>query len=272
MGRGLQEDHLMVIVIAEIGINHCGRMDLACELIHAAATTGANIVKTQTYDADTLDPPGPRRDMLKSLQFSYEQFECLKEYADKQGIEFLSTPFDVGSLKFLVELGVKRIKIASGHLDNWPLLKAAGETGLPVLLSSGMATWGQVAAASREIKLENVTVMHCVSSYPCRVEDATLMALRGVSYDVGYSDHTTTLILPAVAVAMGATVIEKHLTLDSRMEGPDHRTSLEPHQFRIMVENIREVEKALGDGVKQPQACEAEAMKIADERRQWRAG
>src|SRR3990167_940553 len=147
MGRGLQEYHLMVIVIAEIGINHCGRMDLACELIHAAATTGANIVKTQTYDADTLDPPGPRRDMLKSLQFSYEQFECLKEYADKQGIEFLSTPFDVGSLKFLVELGVKRIKIASGNLSNGSLLDAANESGLPILLSTGMSDFESISRA-----------------------------------------------------------------------------------------------------------------------------
>ena len=262
----------MTLIIAEAGINHNGDLATAYKLIEAAKAAGADVVKFQTYDAEKLDPPGPRRDMLQRFEISRGTTAGLKIHADALGIEFLSTPFDVDSLKFLVNLGVKRIKIASGHLDNWPLLRAAGATGLPVLLSSGMATWGQVAAASREMALEKLTVMHCVSTYPCRVEDANLMALRSVSYDVGYSDHTTSLILPAAAVAMGATVIEKHLTLDSRMEGPDHSASLEPNYFRIMVENIREVEKALGSGMKQPQACEAEAMKIADERRRWRAG
>lgn len=263
----------MVMVIAEIGVNHQGNEALAAKLISAAVSADADAVKFQTYDVEKLEPPGKRREMLRGLQLSRKTHYVLKEHADGLGIEFISTPFDVNSLKFLVEeVGVKTLKIASGNLDNWPLLEAAVESGCRVILSTGMAILARVRWAADMFQAP--IILHCTSAYPTALEDVNLTAIvtmqKKLGGEVGLSDHTSSLVIPAAAVAMGATVIEKHMTLDREMDGPDHRASLEPTEFAEMVRNIREVEKALGDGMKFPRECEAATMKVIEERKTWR--
>lgn len=261
----------MTFIIAEAGVNHDGSLDKARALIDAAIAVGADAVKFQTFSPDLLDPPGERRDMLRGLVFSAGAQMNLKAYADGLGIEFMSTPFDVGSLRFLVnEIGVKRIKIASGHLDNWPLLDAARESGLPILLSTGMADRNKIAAAWSYLHCD-VTLMHCTSAYPCPDDDVNLNAIRtlmGFGHaEIGFSDHSEGIVASLAAVAMGATVIEKHLTLDRNAQGPDHKASAEPDEFAEMVKHIRLLEKQMGDGVKRTMPSEVYAISVADERR-----
>lgn len=260
----------MVYVIAEIGVNHNGSLDLAHKLIDAA--DGADAVKFQTFTADRLEPPGERRDMLSRLELDREWYPELKDHAERNGLEFISTPFDVESLRFLVSLGVGTIKISSGHLRDRDLLHAASETACEIILSTGMSAIVDVKEALGIVP--DAVLLHCTSSYPCQVEDVNLraiVALAGLHRRVGFSDHTLSTALPAVAVALGATVIEKHMTLDRNMDGPDHKASLEPKEFAAMVVNVREAELALGDGVKYARECEAAVIKIAEERRAWRA-
>lgn len=254
------------MVIAEAGVNHNGDVRLAHELVDAAKAVGADAVKFQMFDPKRLDPPGERRDMLKGLVLRPADFCGMKDHADSVGVEFMATPFDVGSLMFLAELGIQRIKISSADLRNDTLLKATA--GCPVILSTGMATLEEIERAIGILRKRPV-LLHCTSAYPAPVEDVNLRAMQGLrpfGSAVGLSDHTPSLVIPAAAVAMGAVVIEKHLTLDCRMEGPDHRASLEPRDFAEMVANIREVEAALGDGVKRPMPSEAAVMKVRDER------
>ncbi|KKN23430.1 hypothetical protein LCGC14_0905120 [marine sediment metagenome] len=275
----------MVMVIAEAGVNHNGDAGVAFRLTEAAVRAGADAVKFQTYDAEKLEPPGERREMMQSLQLSRKAHRIIKKDADLLGIEFISTPFDVDSLKFLVEeIGVKTLKIASGNLDNKALISAAADFECRVILSTGMATISEVRHAlllrffQEESTLyshsKGVCLLHCTSAYPTPLEDVNLKAMVAMGADltkpVGLSDHTQSLVIPAAAVAMGAVVIEKHLTLDRNMDGPDHQASLEPDEFAEMVRNIREVEKALGDGVKVPRECEAATMKVIEERKAWR--
>lgn len=264
----------MAFIIAELGVNHRGSVQIAYNLIDAAADAGADAVKFQTFRAALLDPPGPQRDMLEALQFPLSVYADLRTRTEERGLLFLSTPFDPDSLRFLVELGVKRIKIASGQLENWPLLHAAKASGLPVLLSTGMSNYAQIAGAFALLGASRTTLLHCTSAYPCPPEDVNLRAMVALRAnfggEVGFSDHSEGIVAAIAAVALGAVVVEKHLTLDRSMKGPDHKASIEPDEFASMVQAIRTVETMMGDGIKQPRPSEAAAMAIAAERQAWR--
>lgn len=250
----------MTFIIAEAGVCHNGNLREAEKLIVAAKRSGADAVKFQLFDADKL-----KRPEIKHLEISQEDMYGLKQYADRQGIEFLCTPFDVESLEFLVGIGVRFIKIASGCLKNFPLLSAAHQSGLPIILSTGMCTLADVKSALGVLGW-NVNLLHCTSSYPCPIDEVNLSAMdtlrKTFSLPVGYSDHTSGIVVAIAAVARGAKAIEKHLTLDRNAEGPDHKSSIEPKDFRIMVDAIRDIEKAIGTGEKRAQPSEAKTMEI----------
>ena len=203
--------------------------------------------------------------MVKKLELSYDDFKVLKEYCDKLGIMFLSTPFDLESIDFLNELGLEIFKIPSGEITNLPYLEKIGKLGKKVILSTGMADLGEIEDAldiliNNGTRKEDITVLHCNTEYPTPIEDVNLLAMLTIrdafKINVGYSDHTLGIEIPIAAVALGATVIEKHFTLDRNMEGPDHKASLEPHELKAMINAIRNVEKALGDGIKKPSKSE----------------
>lgn len=257
----------MVMVIAEAGVNHNGDVRLAHRLVDAAKSAGADAVKFQMFDPERLDPPGERREMLKGLVLRPSDFSALKAHAESAEIEFICTPFDVDSLRFLVELGVNYIKIGSADAKNRPLIKEAMSTEKRVIISTGMCEEDDLAMF---FFINPYAVLHCTSAYPTPVDEVNLRAMSLPMLRYGLSDHTRSLVIPAAAVAMGASIIEKHLTLDCRMEGPDHRASLEPRDFSEMVANIREVETALGDGIKRPMPSEAAVMKVRDEREAFR--
>lgn len=266
----------MVTIIAEAGVNHNGDKALALELIDAAAEAKADAVKFQTFQADVLDPPGDWRDMIRALELSRDVHFDLKQHAEDLGIEFISTPFDVDSLRFLVDdLKVKTLKIASGHHENVLLLKAAGASLCKIILSTGMATIFDVYGAVQSIG-RPVTLLHCTSAYPCPYQDVNLRAMGtlwsafGECYNIGLSDHTEGIAIPLAAAALGAVVIEKHFTLNRSMDGPDHRASIEPDELAAMVRGIRQVTQAIGDGTKQPRESENFARGIAAERKAWR--
>lgn len=262
----------MVMVIAEAGVNHNGDVRLAHRLVDAAKSAGANAVKFQMFVPERLDPPGERREMLKGLVLRPTDLASLKMHAASKDIEFICTPFDEDSLGFLIDLGVNYVKISSGDWNNWPLVSAAKKAKKRLIMSTGMTKISDCYTYNPD-DYQPYAVLHCVSAYPAPIEDVNLkamMALTKYYVSVGLSDHTRSLVIPAAAVAMGADVIEKHLTLDCRMEGPDHRASLEPRDFSEMVANIREVETALGDGVKRPMPSEAATMQIRDEREAFR--
>ena len=261
-------------MIAEIGVNHDGRLDRGLELIDAAFVSGADVVKFQTFKADLIvtstapkakyqesEPGQNQMDLLKSLELSQEDHRRLFHHASSRGIEFLSTGFEQDSLDFLVDLGIKRIKIPSGEITNLPLLRHIGEKSLPILLSTGMADLGEIESAIEALESsgttrENITVLHCTTDYPAQFEDVNLRAMETIretfSVSVGYSDHTLGSQVAIAATAMGAEVIEKHITLDKTLPGPDHAASMEPDDFARMVKSIRNVEAAVGDGIKKP--------------------
>lgn len=244
-------------VIAEAGVNHQGDFGTALKLIDAARFAGADAVKFQCFSAAALNRPE-----LKPLEMSHAQLKDFAAYAKSIGIEFMCTAFGVPELEAILPL-IKRVKIASGCLTNDELLHAAAATNLPILLSTGMSTMLQIDHAIDNLDNPDITLLHCVSAYPCPLAEANLQALnelRVYGDPVGYSDHTEGIIAPLAAVAMGAVVIEKHLTLDRLSAGPDHLSSIEPATFRVMVDGIRAVEMALGDGVKRPMPSEAPAM------------
>ena len=254
-------------VIAEAGVNHNGQLDLAERLVDAAAEAGADAVKFQTFRAEALAARSLVRapyqqkvgtnsqyEMLKSLELPYEVHEPLKSYCGQRGIEFMSTAYDEESAQFLQQLGVRRIKIASADIVNRPLLEAVAQTGLPVIMSTGMATLAEVERAIdllSALGAEDIALMHCVSSYPLDVDQVNMgwmSTLRqAFGLPTGYSDHTMGIAIPIMAASLGAVMIEKHLTLDRNMEGPDHAASLEPDEFHRMVQAIRSVEQAFGD-------------------------
>jgi sialic acid synthase SpsE len=242
----------MTFIIAEAGVNHNGEMYLAKRLIDSAKECGADAVKFQLFSSEKLNRPE-----LKKLELSTSQIHDLMEYCE--GIEFMCTPFDVQSLEVLINLGIKRIKIGSGSVHNADLMKAAIDSGLPLIISTGMLALEELSDLQA---LENVTLLHCTSAYPCPLSDANLNVLDFMWEPFGYSDHTTGILVSMAAVAKGASVIEKHLTLDKHSEGPDHKASIEPHEFKAMVHGIRQIELALGDGKKRPMPSEAPAMKI----------
>lgn len=265
-------------IIAEAGVNHNGRMDLALQLCDAAKSAGADAVKFQTwvtekivtrdsamaeYQQRNLGEEGSQFEMLKALELSYAQFADIKGYCDRIGITFLSTGDNPEDIDFLLGLGMPLVKLGSGDITNVPLLRHAGRCGAPVILSTGMSDLERVRKAYAELLAagaQDITVLHCTTNYPCPPEEVNLRAMQTLAgtlrCKVGYSDHTLGAEVPVAAVALGACVIEKHLTLDRTMEGPDHAASMEPSEFADMVRQIRHIELALGDGVKRPNPSE----------------
>ena len=274
------------LVIAEAGVNHNGDLNLAFRLAASAAEAGADVVKFQTFNAKKLATSSAQKasyqkeltgeaesqlDMLQKLQLSREDHIQLINYCDQIGIEFLSTAFDSVSIDLLSFLKIKRWKIPSGEITNLPYLRKIGYLKQPVILSSGMASLGEIEAAIDVLEFsgvcrDQITVLHCTTEYPAPLDQVNLRAMQTISQSfgvsVGYSDHTDGIVVPIAAVAMGATVIEKHITLDRGMEGPDHRASLEPSQFAAMVQGIRSIEQSLGDGIKRPTTSEQANLAI----------
>lgn len=277
-------DH--VFVIAEAGVNHNGELDLALRLCDAAKAAGADAVKFQTFRAEDLVVPGAptasyqarqtgQQDqfaMLQRLELSLQQHQAIKRHCDAIGIEFFSTPFSVQAVDMLLQLGVRRIKLSSGELTHRALVEWAAAARLPLLVSTGMATMDEIREALQWIAgarggLDGVTVLHCTSAYPAPDEALNLKAMVSMAdalgIAVGYSDHSLGIEADLAAVALGACVIEKHLTLDCTLPGPDHSASLEPPQFKAMVDGIRRVSAMLGDGVKAPTPEERDTARVA---------
>ena len=275
------------LVIAEAGVNHNGDLALALRLCDAAHAAGADAVKFQTFRALDLVVPGAptaqyqarqtgeqdQYAMLQKLELSKAQHEAIKAHCDSIGIEFFSTPFSVDAVDMLVALGVRRIKLSSGEITHRALVERAAATQLPLLVSTGMATMQEIREALQWIgaargSLQQVTVFHCTSAYPAPDEALNLRALLSMARDlpgvsIGYSDHSLGIEAPLACVALGATVIEKHLTLDRTMPGPDHAASLEPAEFAHMCAGIRRVSAMLGDGIKAPSAQERDTARVA---------
>lgn len=271
-----------VLVIAEAGVNHNGSIELAKRLVDAAADAGADIVKFQTFKADTIVSKTAQKadyqkrttgasetqyEMLKRLELSETDHEVLIGRCRERGIKFLSTPFDLDSIRYLHSLGLSCTKVPSGEITNLPYLRAVNANGGKVILSTGMSTLDEVAAALAVLKDCEVSLLHCTTEYPCPPNEVNLRAMLTLKerfgLPVGYSDHTQGIEIPVAAVAMGATIVEKHFTLDRNMEGPDHKASLEPSELKAMVVAIRKVEMALGDGDKAPTPSERKNMPIA---------
>jgi N,N'-diacetyllegionaminate synthase len=267
-------------IIAEAGVNHNGNIEIAKKMIEVAKECGADAIKFQTFKAEkvisryapkaeyqkqTTGETDSQLEMVKKLELSFDDFIVLKEYCDKLNIMFLSTPFDFESIDFLNDLGLEIFKIPSGEITNLPYLEKIGKLGKKVILSTGMADLGEIEDAldiliSCGTKKENITVLHCNTEYPTPYEDVNLLAMLTIKeafkVKVGYSDHTLGIEIPIAAVALGASVIEKHFTLDKNMEGPDHKASLEPHELKAMIDAIVNIEKALGNGMKKPSKSE----------------
>lgn len=274
-------------IIAEAGINHNGSIEIAKKMIEVAKECGADAIKFQTFKAEkviskcapkaeyqkqTTGEIDSQLEMVKKLELSFDDFIVLKEYCDKLNIMFLSTPFDFESIDFLDDLGLEIFKIPSGEITNLPYLEKIGKLGKKVILSTGMADLGEIEDAldiltSCGTKKEDITILHCNTEYPTPYEDVNLLAMltikEALKVKVGYSDHTLGIEIPIAAVALGASVIEKHFTLDKNMEGPDHKASLEPHELKAMIDAIRNIEKSLGDGIKKPSKSELKNKDIA---------
>ncbi len=276
------------LIIAEAGVNHNGSLDLALELCDKAKEAGADVVKFQTwqtekiitksvaqaeYQAENTGVQESQFDMLKRLELSYDDFRIIKAHCDEIGIVFSSTADEETSLDFLIELGIPFIKVSSGDICNIPYLRYMGSKKMPVILSTGMSTLSDVEISIntlREGGAEDITVLHCTTNYPCPPEDVNLRSMQTLKttfgLPVGYSDHTIGSDVSVAAVAMGATVIEKHFTLDCNMDGPDHAASTNPEDFKKMVELIRKVEMILGDGVKRPTSAEKKIAQVVTKR------
>jgi len=274
-----------VLIIAEIGVNHNGSIEIAKKLIDIASEAGVNAVKFQSFKAEKLVTKDAKKaeyqeqttgyidtqfEMLKKLELDYYKHQELMEYSKSKGVLFLSSPFDLGSITLLTELGMQIFKIPSGEINNLPYLRKIGQLNKKVILSTGMATLGEIETAIdilRENGAVDITVLHCNTEYPTPMEDVNLKAMNTIKdalkVEVGYSDHTQGIEVAIAAVALGATIIEKHLTLDKTMEGPDHRASLEPQELRQLVKSIRNIEVALGSGIKKLSKSEQKNKSIA---------
>jgi|TARA_B100001971_G_scaffold38776_1_gene33872 N,N'-diacetyllegionaminate synthase len=276
-----------VLIIAEIGVNHNGKIDLAFELINVASESGADIVKLQTsipnlvtsryapkadYQLSSTESRETLLEMCNKLNLSFEDTRTLKLYAEKKDIKFLSTPFDIVSIDFLNKLGLDCFKIPSGEINNLPYLREIGRLNKKVIMSTGMSELSEVRDAIQILitsgtEKTKITVLHCNTEYPTPYEDVNLKAMvtmrDELGVQVGYSDHTLGIEVPIAAVALGATVIEKHITLDRAMQGPDHRSSLQPKELKAMVHAIRNIEKSLGDGIKRPSPSEQKNISVA---------
>lgn len=284
-------------IIAEAGVNHNGDIKIAKELVEAASETGADAIKFQTFKAEdlvTIAAPkadyqirnhggGSQFEMLQALELSPSEHHELVEHCKAWNIEFLSTAFGTNELDFLISLGMTAIKVPSGEITNLPLLEAIAGASvskyLPIYLSTGMSTLEEVDDAlsvffKKGVDKDCVTILHCVSAYPAPEEQISMNTLstlkKAFGCSVGYSDHTLGITASIAAVALGAEVIEKHITLDKNMPGPDHKASLVPQEFKLMTEAIRSCEKMLGDGIKRPQESERNTKDVA--RRSIRAG
>lgn len=275
---------MSVYIIAEAGVNHNGDVNIAKKLCKAAKDAGADCVKFQTwktekiitrnveqaeYQAQNTGCQESQFDMLKRLELSYPEFEQVKRYCDEIGIQFASTADEKDSLEFLLDLGIPFIKIGSGDIGNVSYLRYIGSKKRPVILSTGMSTLADVeisVQALREGGATEIALLHCTTNYPCPYDCVNLKAMdtlkNAFGLPVGYSDHTIGAEIATAAVARGAFMIEKHFTLNKNMEGPDHLASTEPEEFKRMVEAVRNVEKAIGDGVKQPTAEERKISKV----------
>lgn len=262
-----------VMIIAEAGVNHNGDLNTAKRLIDAAKEAGADAVKFQTYRAELLAAPSAKKadyqyentgknrsqyEMLKELELSYDNFKELFTYCNDQNIPFLSSPFDEISMEYLDHLGVEIIKIPSGEITNYRYLKKAASLKKPIILSTGMSTIKEIQGALDLLDEggQEITLLHCSSAYPTPMEDVNLNAMfhlkKAFKRKVGYSDHTMGIEVAVAATALGACVIEKHITLDKTMTGPDHKLSLEPKEFKLMSDSIRNIETAMGNGKKAP--------------------
>lgn len=276
-----------VLIIAEAGVNHNGDLKKAKELIDAAASSGADYVKFQSFKADKLVSPNARKadyqiqnfeegdsnqfNMLKKLELSDSDHHELMAYCAAQNVAFLSTAFDVEGLDYLNSLGLEIFKVPSGEITNFPYLRKLAEIGKPVILSTGMASLKEIEVAlevlKRGLDLNDITVLHCNTEYPTSFNDVNLKAMLHIKdacgVEVGYSDHTLGIAVPIAAVALGGSVIEKHFTLDRNLPGPDHAASLEPSELKQMVSGIRNIEKALsGNGIKVPSSSEVKNKEI----------
>ena len=271
-------------IIAEAGVNHNGDVQIAKQLCLAAKNAGADAVKFQTwitdniitknvkqadYQAENTDRKESQNEMLKKLELTFDQFREIKKYCDEIGIEFASTADDEESLDFLVDLGIPFIKVGSGDVGNISYLRYIGSKKRPVILSTGMSTLADVEVSLKALRdggATDIKLLHCTTNYPCPFDSVNLKAMdtlhNAFGLKVGYSDHTVGIEVPVSAVARGAIIIEKHFTLDCNMEGPDHLASTEPEEFKKMVDSIRNIEKALGTGIKQPTAAERDISKV----------
>jgi len=281
---------MSTFIIVEAGVNHNGSLEIAKKLIDAAVKAGADVVKFQTFRADRLVTATASRaeyqivntgtnesqfEMLNKLELSPEMHRELFSYCQEKNIIFMSTPFDEASVDLLDNLGMEIFKISSGEITNKPLIQHIASKMKPIILSTGMSHLGEVEKTVSWIddiwdkldKRPQLTILHCVSNYPARIEDVNLNAIRTMEMafglPIGYSDHTMGIEAAIAAVAVGARVIEKHFTLDRDMEGPDHKASLEPKELKDMVRAIRNIEKAMGDGIKKPAKSEISTRKIA---------
>lgn len=274
-----------VYIIAEAGVNHNGSIQIAKMMVDEAKAAGADCIKFQTfvsknivskgaikaeYQKQHTDANESQLGMLKKLELSFDEFIELNEYCKKKDIEFLSTAFDLESIDFLDSLNMKKWKVPSGDITNLPYLIKIARLGKHVILSTGMSTMEDIRKAVSVLK-ENgsgdITILHCTTEYPTPYNDVNLKAMNAIKTElnipVGYSDHTKGIEIPIAAVAIGATIIEKHFTLDVNMEGPDHSASIEPYELRKMVSAIRNVENAFGSGEKRPAESEKKNMAIA---------
>lgn len=275
---------MSVYIIAEAGVNHNGSFDIACKLIDSAKAAGVDCIKFQTFKSKNLVSHAARKaeyqrnttgdgsqiDMLKELELTYDEFLALKDYCDTVEISFLSTPFDFESIYFLNSIDMPFWKIPSGEVTNYPYLVALAKTGKPVVMSTGMCDMTEIKSAVDVLRnngTEEISLLHCNTEYPTPYEDVNLRAMLTIRDElglkIGYSDHTKGIEVPIAAVALGASIIEKHFTLNRNMEGPDHKASLEPDELAKMVSSIRNIEKALGNGDKKPSPSEKKNMMVA---------
>lgn len=274
-----------VFIIAEAGVNHNGSLELAKKLIDVASKAGADAVKFQSFKAENLVTKKAEKaeyqiknmnseesqfQMIKNLELDYKDHNLLKTYAESKNIMFLSSPFDLESIELLNNLGMEIYKIPSGEITNIPYLRKIGSLKKKVILSTGMATLGEIENAINILQdngTDDITVLHCNTEYPTTMENVNLTAMNTIKkafkVDIGYSDHTLGIEVPIAAVALGARVIEKHFTLDKNMIGPDHKASLEPSELSDMVKAIRNIEVALGNGIKAPTESEIKNKDVA---------
>ena len=278
---------MSVFIIAEAGVNHNGSIELAYKLIDVAFESGADAIKFQTFKAENLTSINAKKaeyqkqitnlkesqfDMLKKLELNIDDHKKLINYCNKKGITFLSSPFDNESIDLLNELEIKIFKVPSGEINNLPYLRRIGALGKIVILSTGMSTLIEIEDAIKILlnagtSKNNIRILHTNTMYPTPMEDVNLRAMQTIKdkfgIAVGYSDHTLGIEVDIAAVAMGASIIEKHFTLDKELEGPDHKASLGPNELRSMVDAIRNIEKAMGDGVKSLTKSEEPNIDIA---------